>query len=207
MFVFSNKQNGMTLVEAIIYVALFTVIMFALTTTVANLYRFNAYSLAQAYQVQNARQGVETLIRDIREMTYGDDGAYPLVVFSVHELAFYSDVDRDDSVEYVTYELVASTTLTKRIYNPTSTATSSVVYNLSSPDETLILSEYVQNLIMGSSSFRYFGGNGNPVTATSSVTDVRFIQVDIVVNIDPIRNPGQFRLRSSATPRNLKDNL
>ena len=200
-------QSGMTLVEVVVSVAIFTIVIYTIMSTVSSIYQLNSYTIAQAYQVQNARTGVETLTRDIREMTYGDNGAYPLVTDEPQLLGFYSDVDRDDSVEYVEYEIVATTTLVKRIYNATSSATSSVVYNTSAPDETYILSEYVQNLLMGSSSFRYFDNSGNLTTATSTVVDVRFIQVDITVNIDPVRDPGEFRLRSSVAPRNLKDNL
>jgi hypothetical protein len=193
----------MTLVEMLVVVALFTLLMVAVMSSVASFYTYNAYTISQAYQVNNARRGVDFLIRDIREMTFADDGAFPLVEMEDHKITFYSDIDRDDSVEYVEYEL-ASTTLEKRVYNATG---SPPIYNLEDPDEILILSEFVQNLSQGAETFTYYDDMGNIASATSTVTDVRYIELRIIVNIDPIRDPGEFMLRSSVAPRNLKEDF
>ena len=201
---YMELQNGMTLVEVIIYTAVFGLVMLAVGNGVALLYKSNAYTIAQAYQVQYARRGVQAMVRDIREMTFADDGTFPLARMEDNLIGFYSDIDRDDSVEYVEYELEASTQLTKRIYNATG---SPVTYNTVTADETLILSEYAQNLIMGTSTFSYYDTNGNLATSTTGVTDIRYVQVRPIINVDPIRSPGQFELRSSAALRNVMDNL
>jgi prepilin-type N-terminal cleavage/methylation domain-containing protein len=197
-----KADRGLTLVETIVTVALFTILMTAVMGTISSFYRYNAYTLAQAYQLSNARRGVEFLIRDIREMTFADDGTFPLAVMDDHRIGFYSDIDRDDSVEYVEYEL-SSTTLMKRVYNATGTPPT---YDTMSPDEVFTLSEYVQNEIQGADTFIYFDGIGQPAVATTTVTDIRYIEVQVIVNIDPVRDPGQFMLRSSAALRNLKSN-
>lgn len=194
-----HTQRGMTLVEVIIVSTLFSLIMFAIGESIASLYRSNAYNIAQSFQVQHARKGVQALVRDVREMTYANDGTFPLSDMQEHQIGFFSDIDRDSSVEYVEYELTANT-LTKRVYNA---AGSPATYNTSSPDETYILSEYVQNQDYGTSTFYYFDENGNEATATSTVTDIRFIRVQSIINVDPVRDPGQFMLRSSATLRNV----
>lgn len=196
-------KKGMTLVEVMVVSSIFALIMYALTLSVASLYRSNAYTIAQAYQVQFARQGIHSMVRDIREMTYADDGTFPLARMEDHVIGFFSDIDRDDSVEYVEYEL-ASTTLTKRIYNATGTP---VTYDTSSADATFTISEYVQNVNQATSTFFYFDTYGDLSTATSTVTDIRYIQVQSIVNVDPIRDPGQFMLHSSAALRNVMDNI
>ena len=203
---YTNIQSikGMTLVEMLVVVFLFSILMIALGNTVASLYKSNAYTVGQTYQVSNARRGVQALIRDVREMTFADDGTFPLARMEPHLIGFYSDIDRDSSVEYIEYELATTTILTKRVYNATGTP---VTYDTSSPDETYILSEYVQNRNQSTSTFFYYDTYGNPTTATSSVTDVRFISIQSIVNIDPIRNPGQFMLRYSAALRNVIDNI
>ena len=199
-----NKKTGFTLVETIVVVALFTVLMLVVTNSINSMYRYNSYTFAQAYQVQNARKGIQTLVRDIREMTFADDGSFPLARMESDLIGFYSDIDKDNSVEYVEYELVASTTLHKRIYNATG---SPPVYDTSTPDKTFILSEYVQNIIQGTSTFSYFNNVGTQVSSSTNLVDVRYITAQIIVNIDPIRDPGQYMLRSSAALRNIKDNL
>jgi len=194
----------MTLVELLVTVALFTLMMLVITNGIAAMYKYNAYTFAQAYQVENARNGMQELIRDIREMTFADNGTFPLAEMEPHLIGFYSDIDRDDSVEYVRYELVASTTLTKRVFNATGTPPT---YNLTTPDESITLSQHVQNFTMGSSTFRYYDQSGGEVTTLAGLTDVRYIVAEIIVNIDPVRDPGQFMLRSSATLRNIKENI
>jgi len=194
----------MSFVEMIIVLTIFSILMIALGNSIATLYRTNAYTIAQSYQVFNARRGIESMVRDIREMTFADDGAFPLARMEDHLIGFYSDIDRDDSVEYVEYELATSTILTKRVYDATG---GTPAYNTTVADETLILSEFVQNIIDATSTFMYFDTTGTLATATTSVTDIRFIRVQSIVNIDPVRDPGQFMLRSSASLRNIIDNI
>ena len=197
-------QKGMTLVEMLVVVALFTILMLVVTNSIAAMYKYNAYTFAQAYQVQNARNGMQSLIRDVREMTFADNGTFPLAIMEPYKIGFYSDIDRDDSVEYVEYELIAATTLTKQIYNATG---SPVQYDLSASDETYQLSEYVQNFTQGSSTFRYYDNAGTEVTNSNNITDVRYVTAEIIVNIDPVRDPGEFMLRSSAALRNVNENI
>lgn len=199
-----STQYGMTLVEVLVSTALFTVLMLVVTTGIQQMYRYNAYTFAQAYQVQNARLGMQAFIRDVREMTYADDGTFPLAVMEDHQIGFYSDIDRDDSVEYVEFSYTSTTTISKQIYNATG---SPPVYDLTSPDETLVLSRYVQNDLQATSTFYYYDESGAEVTSGSGITDVRYVEAQIIVNIDPIRDPGQFMLRSSAALRNVKENL
>jgi len=197
-------NKGMTLVEMIMVTALFSMLMIALGNTVANLYKANAYNIAQSYEVSHARRGVQSLSRDMREMTFADDGTFPLARMEDHIIGFYSDIDRDDSVEYVEYELATSTFFIKRIYNAVGTPVS---YDTSTPDETYILSEYVQNIVQGDATFFYYDANGNLATPTSTVTDIRYISAKLVVNVDPIRNPGEFQLHASAALRNIINNI
>jgi len=203
----SKKKTirGMSFVEMIVVLALFSILMIAIGDTVTALYKLKAYTIGQTYQVSNARRGVQTFIKNIREMTFADNGTFPLARMSEHVIGFYSDIDRDSSVEYVEYELATSTILTKRIYNAIGSPTT---YDTTSPDETIILSEYVQNILQGTSTFLYYDTAGNTMPGGSTaVTDVRYITMQLIVNIDPTRNPGQFMLRSSATLRNIMDNI
>jgi type II secretory pathway component PulJ len=198
-----TPQSGLTLVETIVVIALYTLLTGMIFTAAQSLYQTNNYSAAQAEEVDNARRGMTRLNRDLREMTYAEDGTFPVTRIEDHLIGFYSDIDKDDSVEYVEYEL-ASTTFYKRTYNAVG---SPPVYDFSTPDQTEILSEYVQNLSQGTSTFFYFDTNNTALSSTSLLTDVRYIRSQIIVNINPIQSPGEFMLRSGIAPRNLKDNL
>ncbi len=196
------KLRGFTLVEMIVTVGIFSVLLIALFDAISTFYRINAYTLAQAYEVNSARRGLELIVRDMREMTYSDTGTYPLATMGTSSIGFYSNIDSDKSIEYVNYVL-SGTTLYKYIYNATG---SPPVYS-TTPNETYVVSEYVRNNTQATSTFRYYTDNGLPASATSTVTDVRYIQTTMIINVDPGRTPGEFTLRSSTAPRNLKVNF
>lgn len=196
-------QKGMTLVEMLIAIGIYTVLMLAITNSITTFYQYNAYALEQSNEVDNARRGVTQWNRDVKEMTTGEDGTWPMAISGEHRLGYYSDTDRDDSVEYVEY-ILASTTLRKFTYNPSG---SPATYDLSTPDSEEVLSEYVRNIEQATSTFAYFDNSGMRLASTSPIINVRYIQMQLIVNIDPIRNPGEFMLKSSLAPRNLKDNL
>ncbi|MEM9336970.1 MAG: hypothetical protein AAGA35_03900 [Patescibacteria group bacterium] len=203
MITYRKDNRGITFVEMVVIIGIYTVLMGAVFTSIFSFYQFNGYTIAQANEVESARRGVDRAVRDMREMTYADDGTFPLARMEEHAVGFYSDIDRDDSVEYVEFEL-SSTTMFKYVYNATGNPP---VYDTSTPDETFTLSEFVQNINQGSTTFRYYTGDGTEATASTLLTDIRYLEVAITVNIDPQRNPSEFVLRSSAAPRNLKDNL
>ena len=196
-------QKGMTLVEMLIAIGIYTVLMLAITNSITTFYQYNAYALEQSNEVDNARRGVTQWNRDVKEMTTAEDGTWPMAISGEHRLGYYSDTDRDDSVEYVEY-ILASTTLRKFTYNPSG---SPATYDLTTPDSEEILSEYVQNRNQATSTFFYYDNNGVQLASTSPIINIRYIQMQVIVNIDPDRNPGEFMLRSSLAPRNLKDNL
>jgi hypothetical protein len=193
----------MTLVEAVVLTAIYTLLMLAIAATVNDLYESNAYTLAQAGEVDTARRGLVAWTQDAREMLPSAEGTWPIVIMEPHRMGFYSDVDRDETIEYVIYT-IATTTLYKYSYEPTG---SPPTYSTSTPSASYTLSEYVQNIPQATTTFRYFDTNGTELGVGDLLTDVRFVQTQIIVNIDPIREPGEFMLKSSVAPRNLKDNL
>ncbi len=199
----AHSQHGLTLIETIVTVSITSVLLLALGNAIASFYRNNAYTFAQTTQVAQAREGINQMVRDIREMTYADDGAYPLTNTADNQISFFSDIDRDDSVEYVEFVL-ASTTLMKYVYNATG---SPPAYSTTTPSQEFMVSEYVQNINQGTSTFTYYDTNGQIATSTTLITDIRYVDVKLIVNVDSIRDPGEFMLRSSAALRNLKDSI
>lgn len=199
-----QPTTGFTLVEVIMTVSLATILMLVITYMIFQIYNFNAYTFAQANEVESARRGVAVWVRDVKEMTFGANGAYPIVVAEPNRLVFYSDIDRDEYIEYVEY-LLMSETLYKYSTNPIGNPP---IYNPDNPDVVFTLSEYIQNIDQVVPMFRYYDNNGEEIlTPQTAITDIRYIEINIIVNIDPIRAPGEFMLKGSATPRNLKDNL
>ncbi len=199
-----SASRGFTLVETVVAIAIYTILMLIVTSSIQTLYQVNGYQMAQSEEIDSARRGLVTWVRDAREMTFADAGAFPLVVVENYRLGFYSDIDRDDYVEYVEYSL-SSTTLVKNTYNPSGTP---LTYSTTTPDQTETLSIFVQNLDQGQPMFSYSNASGTTlVSPSASISDIRYLQMNLIVNIDPIRSPGEFMLRGSAAPRNLKETL
>jgi prepilin-type N-terminal cleavage/methylation domain-containing protein len=199
-----KRSGGFTLVEMIVVIAINSILMLVIISTVVSLYQTNAYAIAQANEIDAARRGIAVWTRDAREMTLAATGAFPAAVLENNRMGFYSDIDKDNLVEYVEYTL-STTTFRKRSFNPVGYPP---VYSTTTPDSTEVLSEYVQNIPQATPVFTYYDSNGVVLASPSAmIADVRYITIKLIVNIDPIRSPGEFMLQSSAAPRNLKDNL
>jgi prepilin-type N-terminal cleavage/methylation domain-containing protein len=198
-----NKRRGMTLVEMVVVIAITTVLMLIITNTVLMLYESNAHLIAQANEVDAARRALTTWTQDARQMLFSDNGAWPIAIMEPHRMGFYSNVDGDAAVEYVIYQ-VSSSTLRKFVYKPTGNPP---VYSTSTPNAVFIFSEHVHNISQGTTTFRYFDTNGNELATGGLLSAVRFVQIQLIVNVDPARAPGEFLLRASVAPRNIKDNL
>ena len=206
-YLFQNPHlipRGFTLVEMLMVISINTILLIVITTSIAQIYKNNSYTFEQANEIEAARRSIGIWVRDAREMTQGADGSYPIEVLENNRMGFYSDIDRDANVEYVEYSL-SSTTLTKRTYNPTGTPP---VYSTTTADTTETLSLYVQNSLQNVPVFTYYNATGTVLASPSAMlSDMRYVVMKVIVNIDPARSPGEFMLHVSAAPRNLKDNL
>lgn len=197
------NQKGFTLMEVIVVTSVSTVLMLVITFSIVSVYHNNAYAIAQTGEVNSARRGLQTWVQDTREMDFGANGAYAVQYAGPHYFSFYSDIDPDAITEFIEYELI-DTTLYRRVHKAGGFP---ATYSTSTPS-TFILSEYVQNNIEAIPTFTYFNNSGEEIiNPNTQITDIRFIRMQIVVNIDPVQAPGEFMLEGSATPRNLKDNL
>jgi prepilin-type N-terminal cleavage/methylation domain-containing protein len=196
---YSRKARGMTLLEMVVTVSIVSIIMIAISDSVRFFYRANTSSIEQSYQIASARRGTEFLVRDLREASHGDDGSYPLALIGSTTISFFSDTDKDVLVERIRYELTG-TVLTRAVLEASGAPSAYTgVENVS------IVSEYVRNFEEGAAIFQYFDAGGNEITDYNEVDEVRSVTVNLVVNIQPIRAPEEFTLRSSATLRNLRN--
>lgn len=193
-----TSLRGMSIIEVVVSVSIIAIIMVVISQSVIYFYRANRVTFEESYQIRSAQKGMEVLVRDVREASYGDNGAYPLGVIGTSTLTFYSDIDRSSPIERITYKLTG-TTLTRTLTNsigtpPTYTGTIS----------TSTVSDYVRNIGDNIPLFRYYDATGVEVVNQADIAKVVSISVSIVVDITPIHAPGEFTLRSGATIRNLR---
>jgi len=77
----------------------------ALFSIIPAIYRVDSYVWHQAYATNEARRGVKTIIREIREAITAEDGSYVILSARDNEFIFFSDIDKDDDIERVRYFL------------------------------------------------------------------------------------------------------
>ncbi|MEA2113144.1 MAG: prepilin-type N-terminal cleavage/methylation domain-containing protein [Patescibacteria group bacterium] len=111
-----NKEQqatkGFTLIETIITIAIFAFAMVAAASFIITIYKSHAYTFQQSTAINDARKGIEIMVKELREAKMGDDGSYVIEKADDHEIIFYSDIDKDGGVERVRYFVYESDSLT-----------------------------------------------------------------------------------------------
>ena len=80
--------RGMTMIETVVWISVFTFAMLALTTSVMYFYRTNNYAIEQASAVSSAQRGIENMVKTFREASYASNGAYPIVSIAPNDVVF-----------------------------------------------------------------------------------------------------------------------
>jgi len=100
----NGKMNkGFTFVETLTAIVVFVLITAALFAGITALFRNYRYSWQMSAAIEEARRGLDTMTREIREAGPGEDGSYPIEKAGDNEFIFYSDIDRDGEAERVRY--------------------------------------------------------------------------------------------------------
>jgi len=194
-----RKENGMTLVELLVAIAITLLIVPVLYTSIDVLYRDHARTFARAIAMTHATEGLSEMVRDVRAAVYGEDGSLPLITIGTSTVAFYTDTDLDGDVERVRYSLTG-TTLQKGVVEPTATSS----YPLGTETVTNLITNVTNNT--GSSTlFTYYTATSSPITTQARILDVRRVTISLEVEIPYSRATGSVLMRSSASIRNLKN--
>lgn len=197
-------MKGFTLIETIVVILIFSLAMGAIAGLVVMLYRTHSYTREQSLAIDEARKGIEIMVREIRGAETGEDGAYQIWQTENFEFGFYSDVDRDGEAEKVRYFL-DGTDFKKGVIEPVGIP---ATYPTSTESITTI-TQYVRNLVATSTctattTFRYFDKNGDELPPPARKKATKLMEVCLVININPNRPPQNFELKSRVELRNLK---
>jgi len=101
----NSFKKGFSLVEVLVTITIFALILGALMGFIMLGYKTYNFSWQQAMAINEARKGVETMVKEIREAKTGEDGSYPIERAGDKEFVFYADIDKDGDVERVRYFL------------------------------------------------------------------------------------------------------
>lgn len=196
---YHRRTNGMTLIEAVVWVCIYAFVMVALLSSLLYFYRTNRYVIQEALAVSTTQRVIDTTIRTIRSATYSQVGAYPIVSIAPNQVMFYvSAVPGSTTIDMVRF-FVTGTKLEEGITPPTGTP---YTYNTSNESITFMVN-YIQNGMMGTSTFHYFDVNGNEITNYASIQSVRYITLNAYIDVSTSTSPNPLLLSSSAALRNV----
>lgn len=188
-----------TLIEVMMAIFIFLLGMGAIGSVRTNLYNTYSYLFQQSVAIGEARRGIEIMVKEIRSAKNGQDGAYVIETANDYIFIFYSDINGDGSTERVRYFL-DGTNLKKGVIKPTAYPYQYLLQN----ERTSIITSHVRNQ---PPIFHYYDGQGTELPAPARLKDTKMMMVYIVVNVDPLRPPNDFKLESYVQLRNLKANL
>lgn len=183
-------------------VAIFILIIGAITLFSRNLWVYNAFIGNTLEGVNSARVALKTMTAEIRTASSGNNGAYAISLATATNFIFYSDIDDNGLKEKVEYVL-SGTTLQKKVTVPTG---SPLAYTGTPTTTTL-----VSNIPANGFSFSYYDRNYDGTTAALAfpvdISSIRLVKINISIEKDPNRSPTPINLSTQVTLRNIKDNL
>lgn len=198
------REQGFTILELIIVTAI-VMIVIATIFLMQNFLLSQQTSVFQSFlDVENANAGVETMVREIRNARYGDDGAYPFQVCSDQNLTFFTNADTDGDTEKVQYFLDGNQ-LKKAVIEP-----SDYPINYNSPANITIIASGINNNSQPVFSYfnSSFSGAGNSLSANLRQLQTRLIKITLIANESINQDQGtDFTITAFAQIRMLKDNL
>lgn len=197
------STRGISALEIVITVGLSIILLSALLRFLVAGFPIARITILQTNSTETARTQLRRISDSLRQIRYSDTGAYPLLEMLPQRMIFYANVDGDPAVERVRYEL-DGTNLERGVVNPSGVP---IVYDADS-EEVSIVARSIQN---GSDPiFSYFNGDypedTTPLTP-ADVTDVKYVQFNLVIDSDPAQDPEAVTVQSQVQLRNLKTNL
>jgi len=193
----TGYSRGLTMIETVIWIAVFIAAMLAIVTTLMYFYRTNAYAIEQASATASAQRGLEQAVRTIREGAYSSQGAFPIVSIAANDFVLYADIDNDSQIERVHY-YISGTNLMRGVIEATGNPP-----DYTGAETVTTVAEYVRNIAQGISTFKYYDELGSEITNYTNWSAVRFVKVSLAVNVNVATLPNQLTIDSSAAIRNL----
>lgn len=200
-----KNRKGFSLAEVLIVVAIAASFVVVVSNFSGNINLLNTLVGQQLQSASDITQTLQIMTTEIRSAGPSGNGAYPIDSASTSSFTFYSDINKDGSMDHVRYFL-SSSTIYRGIIAPTGTP---VTYPTSS--------EVITDLIDGVSTpttstplFSYYDANYTgtqaALTAPIIVSNIRLVQISFQADIQQNKAPGPESFSTLVDIRNLKTN-
>ncbi len=201
-----DKNLGMTIIEALLAIMIFTLGILGFSQLFVKSWQSNQFSYEMGQSTFSVSQGVNKMVDYIRRARQGDDGAYPIRSADDDDFVFFCDYDKDGITERV--HMYKSDGKIMMGYRKPTTG---IPKTYPSGDQAaLILAESVVN-DAGDPVFYYYNKDypgdavNNPVATPAVVADVRLVKINLAVDPNVNKAPDSVRMESFVELRNLND--
>lgn len=206
MYKKNRIYSGMTIIEMMVAIAIFTIGITGFTLLFSKVWQGNSYTLEMGQSSMAVSQGVNTMMNYIRGSRQADNGSYPLISASNNDLSLYSDFDKDGVTERLHFYKNGSQIIMG--YRKPSNGMPKTYAN--GDQATRVIADHIVN-DSNTPVFHYFNNNypgdtaNNPLHAPATVSDVRLVKIYLQININPNRAPDNIQMQSFVELRNLND--
>lgn len=196
----------MSLIEAIVAVAIFAIGIAGFTFLFANVWKNNSYTYEISKASVNASQGMSTVVNYLRKARQGDDGAYPIKSAADNDLVVFSDYDRDGITERLHF-YKSGNQLLMGYRKPSSGLPKT--YAVGDQESVVVVNNVVNEATVP--LFYYYNKDypgdqtNNPVATPANIWDIRLVKILIKINIEKGTATDSRELRSFVELRNLND--
>lgn len=194
-------MKGFTLIETIISILVFTIVIASISVFIFTIYQNYYTGYRKSRAINEAKEGIERTVQEIRMAGIGEDGAYPIEKADDFQLIIYSDIDRDGKRERVNYFL-DGIELKKGIIEPEGVP---AVYP-SDKEHYFIVANYLRNSA-DLPIFEYYDENMNLLEPSQRRKSTRLIKITLKVDTSLEKPPPPIIISSKAQLRNIYSNL
>lgn len=202
-------ERGMTLAEILVVVAIVALLSVSIASFQKNVITYNSTTSASLSSAQDARTMIRTIAKELRSASIGNNGSYPLAQAGTSSITFFADTNADGLKEQIRYFTSGS-----KLYRGSITPSGSPLTYSTSSESLTVLVRDVRNTASSTGYtplFEYFdgtyAGTSTALIQPVTVTAVRLVKVNIVVDADPNQSPVPRTYTTQVTLRNVKDNL
>lgn len=199
----SKIVKGFTLIELLVTIAITSIFSLGIIGLQRIMTNTQLSTFGSYIDVEQANNGVSTMVREIRNIRAADNAAYPLERAQDQEMIFYSDVDYDGDTDRVRYSL-NGTSFIKGVINPVGFPAAYPPAN----EKVKVITDAVRN---GTDPiFYYYNGDwpqdtiNNPLPSPTRLSDTKLMKVRLEISTD---DNSPYILESYVQIRTLKENL
>ena len=203
MKIFLRDNRGITLVEIIVAVSVFSFLALAITSLFLTSWRYNSIVWEQLKTQNEGRKATQDFVNELRTASQSSIGAYPIEAAATTSVTFYTNIDTDTLRERVRY-FMSNRNLKRGVIKPTGNP---LTYNSLNEVVTEVAHDVANTT---TPVFYYYDSNYSGAEAALTypidVTAIRVIKITLQLDENPNLTPTPFFIESKGLLRNLKDN-